>query len=155
MEYQVDGNTGRETAEGTTAYPVLAARSGNNMLKFDPATVNRSISEGDKGRNVGARVTVKAGSNHGAVAYTFVDPTAGDAPKFEIDEDRPNNDRCGPELRHGGCRQLPRRRLCTVMVRATDASGDATATAAEANVFLDATVTIKVTNVDEKPVFRY
>ena len=43
---------------------------------------------------------------------------------------------------------------CTVTVRATDASGDATATRSSGpNVFVDATVTIKVTDVDEKPTF--
>ena len=156
VTYQVDGATSREMAEGTTAYPVLAARSGNNMLQFDPASVNREISEGDKGRNVGAPVTVKAGSNYGAVAYTLLE--TGDAPgtdpKFKIDRktgqittlvdlnyDMADEDNCRDDD------------FCTVTVRATDASGDATADAVETNVFLDATVTIKVTNVDEKPMF--
>ena len=43
--------------------------------------------------------------------------------------------------------------FCVVTVRATDASGDATATSADTNVFVDATVTIKITDVDEKPMF--
>ena len=154
--YVVAGNTSQETAEGTTEYPVLNARSGNNMLQFDPATVNRSISEGDKGRNVGAPVTVKAGSNYGAVAYTFVDPTTGDAIRFEIDR-KTGQITTAEDLNYDmadadNCRDAD---FCTVTVRATDAGGAVTAATAVAadNVFLDATVTIKVTNVDEKPVF--
>ncbi len=155
VTYQVDGATGQEMAEGTTVHPVLAARSGNNKLQFDPATVNRSISEGAKGRNVGAPVTVKAGSNYGAVAYTFVNPTAGDAPKFKIDRKTGqittdvalNYDMADAD----NCRDAD---FCTVTVRATDASGSATTVdGANANEYIDATVTIKVTNVDEKPVF--
>ena len=53
----------------TTDYPVLAARVGANELEFDPAAVSRTISEGDKGRNVGAPVT--ATGNHGTVRYSL------------------------------------------------------------------------------------
>ena len=156
--YQVDGATGQEMAEGTTAYPVLAARSGNNMLKFDPATVNRSISEGGKGRNVGAPVTVKAGSNHGAVAYTLTGTipqvTVGGTPTDAFSIDRKTGQiKTLVALNYDGTPSCPSN-TCTVMVRATDASGATTDTASTAaNVFDDATVTIKVTNVDEKPVF--
>ena len=62
--YVVDGNVDQETAEKTTDYPVLAARVGANALKFDPATVSRTISEGAKGRNVGAPVTATGQSRH-------------------------------------------------------------------------------------------
>ena len=151
--YVVAGNTAQETAEGTIAYTVLAARSGNNMLKFDPASVERSISEGDKGRNVGAPVTVKAGSNHGAVAYTLTGtiPQVGGANAFEIDR-KTGQIKTLVDLDYDGTPSCTDN-TCTVMVRATDASGSATAETAAENVFLDATVTIKVTNVDEKPVF--
>ena len=153
VTYQVAGNTGQETAEGATAHPVLNARSGNNMLQFDPASVNREISEGDKGRNVGAPVTVKAGSNHGAVAYTLAGtvPEVGGAAAFEIDR-KTGQIKTLVALDYDGTPSCPNN-TCTVMVRATDAGGGVTADTAAANVFLDATVTIKVTNVDEKPVF--
>ena len=68
VTYQVDGNTSRESASLTTDYPVLADRTGANALKFDPATVSRTISEGAKGRNVGAPVT--ATGNHGTIRYS-------------------------------------------------------------------------------------
>ena len=71
----------RETAQLTTDYPVLAARVGDNQLEFDPATVERTISEGAKDRNVGARVT--AMGNHGAIRYTLA---GTDADEFEIDD---------------------------------------------------------------------
>ena len=67
--YVVTGNVDQEMAEITTDYPVLAARVGANLLKFDPATVSRTISEGDKDRNVGAPVT--ATGNHGTVRYSL------------------------------------------------------------------------------------
>ena len=42
---------------------------------------------------------------------------------------------------------------CVVTVTATDASGDATAASPTTTVFVEATVTITLKNVDEKPTF--
>ena len=49
---------------------MLAARVGASQLKFSPAAVSRTISEGDKGRNVGNPVT--ATGNHGTIRYKFL-----------------------------------------------------------------------------------
>ena len=43
---------------------------------------------------------------------------------------------------------------CVVNVRATDASGAATAAEAGTNIFVDAEVTIKITDVNEKPTVQ-
>ena len=80
--YIVTGNVDQEMASLTTDYPVLAARVGANELEFDPAAVSRTISEGDKGRNVGAPVT--ATGNHGTVRYSL--GAGDDTAKFMIDE---------------------------------------------------------------------
>ena len=82
VRYQVDGNPSQESAQLTTDYPVLAARVGDNQLEFDPATVSRTISEGDEDRNVGAPVT--ATGNHGTIRYTLA---GTDADEFEIDDE--------------------------------------------------------------------
>ena len=80
VRYQVDGNTRQEPAEEATDYPILATRIGPHELEFDPATVSRTISEGDKDRNVGAPVT--ATSNHGTIRYEL---GGTDANRFDID----------------------------------------------------------------------
>ena len=153
--YLVTGNVDQETASLTSDYPVLAVRIGDNKLKFSAAKVTRNVSEGKKGANVGAPVT--ATGNHGAVNYTLAGDVADNA-KFDIDQktgqittdvnldyDAVTDDQAG------NCRDAD---FCTVNVRATDASGDATATNAATNMFVDATVTIKVTDVNEKPDFN-
>ena len=88
--YIVAGNTDQEMAQKTTDYPVLAARVGANQLEFDPATVSMTISEGDKGRNVGAPVT--ATGNHGTVRYSLADSgdaTVGRYPQVRNRRERP------------------------------------------------------------------
>ena len=151
--YVITGNVGQETASLTSDYPVLAIRPGNNELKFAPAAVELEVAEGKKGAVVGAPVT--AMGNHGAINYTFGNTTNGpDNAKFEIDQktgqittnmdleyDTSDADNCRDE------------NDCSVTVRATDASGSATAQSVATNVFVDAIVTIKVTDVDEKPTF--
>ena len=124
--------------------------------------LTEEISEGDKGRNVGAPVTVKAGSNHGAVAYTLTGtvPTvtvgATTTNAFEIDR-KTGQIKTLVALDYDGTSPSCPSNTCTVMVRATDASGAATdadtAMSQRPTFSYDATVTIKVTNVDEKPVF--
>ena len=49
---------------------MLAARVGASQLKFSPAAVSRTISEGDKGRNVGNPVT--ATGNHGTISTPWL-----------------------------------------------------------------------------------
>ena len=149
--YGVTGNVDQETASLTSDYPVLAARFEDNQLKFDPDAVSREVSEGDKGMDVGAPVT--ATGNHGAVNYTL---TGADVSQFEIDPKTGqittdvdlNFDSAATES--DNCDTL---NSCVVNVRATDASGDATAGTAVDNIFVDATVTIKITDVNEKPTF--
>ena len=154
--YIVTGNVDQEMAEETTDYPVLMARVGDNQLKFDPAAVSKTISEGDKGRNVGAPVT--ATGNHGTVRYTLDDSGGDDATRFEID-DKTGQITTDVDLDYegesaataddaGSCNGAADGapvRECTVTVTARDSTGDAATT--------NATVTIMLTGVDEKPAF--
>ena len=149
VRYQVEGNTNQEMAEKTTDYPVLAARVRSNQLKFDPATVSMTISEGDKDRNVGAPVT--ATGNHGSVRYSL-DDTSGDAltasPKFKIGE-KTGQITTAVDLDYeadaAAADNCATKNSCEVTVTATDATGEAATNSA--------TVTITITNVDEKPDF--
>ncbi len=149
VRYQVDGNTLQENVSLTTDYPVLAARVGDTQLKFDPDAVSRTISEGAKGRNVGAPVT--ATGNHGTVRYTL---SGTDSVRFEIDEKTGqittdvdlNYEADANEVDNCTTTQ----NSCSVTVRATDSTGQPTS-ADLAN--LDATVIITITDVDEKPAF--
>ena len=153
--YQVGTSTRQETASLSSDYPVRATRVGPNKLKFDPSAISRSVTEGDKDRNVGA--PVRATGNHGAVNYEIV--TGGDSANFDIDQKTGQIttavklDREAAAGDPANCATTQNE--CTVTVRATDASGSATATTATADppVFVDATVTIKITDVDERPTF--
>ena len=149
VTYQVDGKPTRENASYTTDYPVLATRVGANALKFDPATVSRTISEGAKDRNVGAPVT--ATGNHGTVRYSL--DSGGDVANFEIDEKSGQITTVVAlnfEAGAGDANNCATRNSCTVTVIARDSTGDTTGTTAPN---LNATVTISITNVDEKPAF--
>ena len=142
--YVVTGNTDQDTAEITTDYPVLAARVGANQLKFDPATLSRTISEGAADRNVGAPVT--ATGNHGIIRYALA---GTDADQFEID-DETGQITTMEDLNYESdttdtTNQCDTANECSVTVTATDSTGEATAT--------PATVNIAITNVDEKPTF--
>ena len=154
VTYQVGENTNQESASLTTAYPVLAARVVDNQLEFDPAAVSRTISEGAKGRNVGARVT--ATGNHGTVRYSLA--VSGDATRFDID-DKTGQITTDVDLDYegeieataedagscaGAADDAPARE-CTVTVTATDSTGEAATT--------NATVTIMITDVDEESAF--
>ena len=142
VRYQVDGNTSQELAQLTTDYPVLAARVGDNELEFDPATVERTISEGDEDRNVGAPVT--ATGNHGTIRYTL---GGTDVDEFEID-DKTGQITTAVDLNYeaagGADDQCAVANACVVTVTATDSTGVTGITA---------TVNIAITNVDEKPMF--
>ena len=160
VKYQVDGSTRQDMAEKTTEYPVLAARIGANQLKFSPATVSRTISEGAKDRNVGTPVT--ATGNHGTVRYSLAE-SGDDNSKFEIDP-KSGQIKTMFELDYeataeatadaaGSCAGTTptQRRTCTVTVIATDSHGEPTSGTTGDNP--NATVTITITNVDEKPTF--
>ena len=141
--YVVTGNVDQETAPLTSDYPVLAARVGANDLEFDPATVSRSVAEGDEGANVGAPVTAEG--NHGAVNYVL---TGTDAARFAIDGKTgqiTTDAALDYEAAAGDDANCTARNSCEVTVTATDASGEASDPVA--------TVTIKITDVDEKPTF--
>ena len=146
VTYRVGANTNQESASLTTDYPVLAARVGANELEFDPAAVSRTISEGDKGRNVGAPVT--ATGNHGTVRYSL--GAGGDAAKFMIDE-KTGQITTEVELDYEAAANAAdnciTQNSCTVTVTATDSTGEDTDTDTEA------TVTITITDVDETPAF--
>ena len=163
VTYKVEGNTNQESASKTTEYNVLAARTGDNGLKFDPAAIKRTISEGEKGRNVGNPVT--ATGNHGTIRYSLADSddAASSGPKFKIDEKTGQistlveldyeGDSEATATAAGSCAGASAGspdRECTVTVVARDSTGDTTSTAA---TNLNATVTITITNVDETPTF--
>ena len=145
VTYRVGANTNQESASLTTDYPVLAARVGANELEFDPAAVSRTISEGDKGRNVGAPVT--ATGNHGTVRYSL--EAGGDDANFMIDE-KTGQITIEVELNYEAAADAAdncatTQNSCTVTVTATDSTGE--------NIVTDATVTITITDVDETPAF--
>ncbi len=155
VTYNVGGSTTQETAGLTSDYPVLAERVAPNALKFEPSAISRSVPEGKKGANVGTRVLAEG--NHGAVNYTLV--PGGDAANFKIDQ-KTGQITTAVDLDYEAVAGDPDNCVttaneCTVTVRATDASGTATAATAQASppIFEDATVTIKITKVDEKPTF--
>jgi serralysin len=146
--YVVAGNVDQEMAEVTTDYPVLAARVGASQLKFDPAAVSRTISEGAKDRNVGAPVT--ATGNHGTIRYILADSgdaTAG-AVKFKIDEKTGQIStavKLDFEADAAAAENCATKNSCTVTVIATDSTGTVTGATAPN---LSATVTIKITAAD-------
>ena len=164
VTYQVDGNTNQESASRTTDYPVLAVRIGaTSELEFDPKTVSRTISEGDKGRNVGAPVT--ATGNHGTIRYSLATGAATTPKGSKIDEktgqittdmdldyEGVNPATAGPPVVIGSCAgangSTPVRE-CTVTVTARP-TPPALLDRPELPI---ATVTIKITDVDEKPAF--
>ncbi len=141
--YVVTGNTNQDMAEKTTDFTVLAARVGANQLEFDPAAVSRAITEGDDGRNVGAPVT--ATGNHGTIRYEL---TGTDADEFDID-DETGQITTAVDLNYEGAAgdadNCTVRNSCVVTVTARDSTGDASDPVA--------TVTISITDVDEKPTF--
>ena len=155
VNYRVGTNTNLESASLMTDYPVLVARVGATQLEFDPAGVSRTISEGAEGRNVGAPVT--ATGNYGTVRYTL-DSSSVDATRFEIDDSTGQittnvdldyeGESAATAAAAGSCdgaNDGAPERECTVTVMATDSTGEAAPT--------NATVTITITDVDEKPAF--
>ena len=146
--YVVSGNVDQETASLTSAYPVLAERVGAHELKFDPDEIELSVAEGDDGATVG---TVTATGNHGAVYYTL---GGTDVSQFEIDA-KSGQISTAVDLDYeadaAAANCVGNDDTCEVTVTARDASGDATTDVSATNP--SATVTIKITDVDEKPTF--
>ena len=150
--YTVDEGR-EESASLTSDYPVLRSRSSNDAPEFSPATVTREVSEGDKGMTVGAPVKATDDITN-ALNYTL---GGDDAIRFEIDQKtgqiktKVDLDREGEAVAtadilgscDGAITGAPEPE-CTVTVTATDSAGEASTAA---------TVTIKITNVDEKPKF--
>ena len=142
--------TGREeSASLISDYPVLADQTSNDVPEFSQTDIKRSISEGDKGRNVGAQVTATDDITN-ALNYTL----AGvDRERFKIDQKTGqiatkldlNYDETSVGTDGGSENQCVERNSCVVTVTATDSAGGASSPVA--------TVTIKITNVDEKPTF--
>ena len=140
-------------ASRTSDYPVLASRSDNEAPEFDPASVKREVSEGKKGMNVGARVTATDDITN-ALSYSL---GGADVARFKIDQ-KTGQITTAVDLNREGTAVATATTLgscadatpsdgadteCVVTVTATDSAGDSA----------DATVTIKITNVDEKPKF--
>ena len=152
VKYNVGDSQVRETASLRSSYPVLAKRVPAHALKFAPREISRSVAEGEKGRNVGA--PVRATGNHGAVNYMLAGtiPTTGTTPVnvFKIDP-KTGQITTNVDIDADGASPTCAANSCTLTVRATDASGEATSEAPATTV--DATVTIKITKVDEKPKF--
>ncbi len=142
--------TGREeSASLSSDYPVLASRSNNQAPKFSPATVSMSISEGKKGITVGAPVTATDDVSN-ALNYVLGGDDRG---RFKIDRKTGqittsadlDFDETTLGIDGGSEDQCVVRNSCEVTVTATDSAGLASSAVA--------TVTIKITDVNEKPTF--
>ncbi len=155
--YRISDTAREESASRVSDYPVLSSQSDNDDPEFAPDDIEREVSEGKKGRNVGAPVRATDDITN-ALSYSLSTDanTSPDSDKFEIDQKtgqiktKVDLDREGTDVADadtlGSCSNAaapdpdPE---CTVTVIATDSAG---ATA-------EATVTIELTNVDEKPKF--
>ena len=139
--------TGREeSASLISDHPVLDTRTSNDAPEFGTG-ITREVSEGEKGMNVGAPVTATDDRTN---ALNYVLSAGGaDNAKFEIDQktgqittmvdlNREQTTDADPLFGCGANYE------CVVTVTATDSAG---------NTSDAATVTITLTNVDEKPTF--
>ena len=139
------GDEREESASLTSDYPVLASRTSNDAPEFSPAAVTRNVSEGKKGMTVGAPVRATDDISN-ALNYTL--GTDGDNDKFKIDQ-KTGQITTNVELDYnstaGEADNCIALNSCVVEVTATDSAGKDSDSAA--------TVTIKITNVDEKPTF--
>ena len=147
--YNVGGGR-EESASRMSDYPVLGTRSSNDAPEFSPATIAREISEGDKGRNVGAPVSATDDITN-ALNYTLADADSGDNEKFEIDQKTGQiktlwdlNRDVTTEATATAAGNCATENACVVTVVATDSAGAASDAA---------TVNIKLTDVNEKPTF--
>ena len=152
--YNISTTAREESASLTSDYPVLGSRSSNDEPEFSPVTVTREVSEGKKGMTVGAPVRATDDISN-ALNYTLAG-TGVDNDKFEIDqktgqittmEDLNREHTAEDAAPDFGCGTSYE---CVVIVRATDSAGAATG---GTDAPEDATVTITLKNVDEKPKF--
>ena len=138
-----------ESATLASDYPVLALQASNDAPEFDPNRITRKVNEGDKGMVVGAPVTATDDITN-ALNYTL-SGTGADNAKFKIDP-KTGQITTGFDLNRdvtteatadaaGNCTTV---NSCVVTVIATDSAGAASG---------EATVTITLENVDEKPTF--
>ena len=137
--------TGREESASLTAgYPVLDTRSSNDAPEFSPAAVKREVAEADKGARVGAPVTATDDITN-QLNYVL---GGTDAAKFKIDR-KSGQITTGVKLNFDSAAQAADNcdalNSCVVTVTATDSAGAASNPVA--------TVTIKITDVNEKPNF--
>ena len=144
------GSGREESASLASDYPVLGSRSNNEAPEFSPTAVMRTISEGKKGITVGAPVTatdditnelnyILAGVDRGR--FKIDGKTGQITTDMDLDFDEATT--LGTD---GGTEdQCVARNSCVVEVTATDSAGLASSPVA--------TVTIKITDVNEKPTF--
>ena len=143
-----------ESASLVSDYPVQEYRGDNSAPEFASTTVTREVYEGDAGMEVGAPVTA-TDADGGALNYTLSGtiPQVGGADAFEIDQ-KTGQIMTAAALNYDAVNGTVPDRSFTVFVRATDSAGTATETPGTSDAIPDdATVTIALKNVDEKPTF--
>ena len=147
-----DGRGEGKTAKFVSTHPVKAPKAeGNSLPEFAPAQHTRRVQEGAKGMNVGAPVTATDADGDelnytlGASDYFEIDQETGQITnKVALNYEEPGAD-WGNTIIDGITYTT-----IDVTVKATDSAGGNTE-AGEAN--LDATVTITLLDVNEKPEF--
>ena len=133
--------------------PRAGGPSGDNRLKFAPAAGLQGGVRGQEGHEGQCPGDGHGQPRHGQLhagwhwrdeLYFEIDQKTGQITTMvDLNFDETDTDAAD---------QCTVRNSCVVSVKATDASGSAPGTAAT-NVFVDATVTIKITDVNEKPMF--
>ena len=127
-------------------YPVQSIHGQDNSApEFDPTAVEREVSEGKEGMAVGAPVKA-TDDDRDVLNYVL---TGTDATKFEIDQ-KTGQITTSVDLDYesgegDGSDNCTIANECEVTVQATDSAGATAAT--------EATVTISIEDVDEKPEF--
>ena len=134
-----------KSRELVSTHPVKEALANNAPPEFSLTTVTRTLEENTaKGMNIGARVTATDADD--TVLTYALDATSSDNDKFDIDAatgQLMTMTKLNYEANDGEADNCATRNECSVTVRATDPSGAAAT----------ATVTIRVTNVNDKPMF--
>ena len=136
-----------ETAFRVSDYQVRATRSQINIKpEFAAAVLDRRVTEGKEGMTVGAPVRATDTDND---VLNYVLLSGGDSGKFKIDQETGQitvgDDGLDYEAGVGANAQCEIRNICSVMVNATDSAGEDADTAV--------TVTITITDLNEKPTF--
>ena len=144
--YNVGASVDDETASLVSDYKVRAARTQENSIPvFASAAIDRRVTEGKKGTSVGAPVTATDADND-VLNYVL---DGADADKFKIDQETGQitigDEGLNFEADDGAAGQCAGANACAVTVNATDSAGEAAAS--------PVTVTITVTDLNEKPTF--